>query len=74
VFAASKLPLRLQAKGGQDAAKKALQDMFGGRKDVLAQYERTEEPPGETGGGGGGDHGGGGGGAFLPLIEAEQAI
>lgn len=41
----------------EDAAKKALQDMFRDTKDILAGNDRGDgdDPPGGDGGGGGGD-------------------
>ncbi|KAK9854812.1 hypothetical protein WJX84_004110 [Apatococcus fuscideae] len=51
-------------KSNDDAARKALQDMFSGQKDVLAAYD-----PGEavtTGGGGSRGKGGGGGFSWRP--------
>jgi hypothetical protein len=43
----------------EDSAKKVLQDMFKGKEDVLAKYEKQ---PGGDGGDGGSSGGGGGGG------------
>jgi hypothetical protein len=54
--------LSVQAKG-EDAAKKALQDMFAGSKDVLADNEaKAAERRGGGGDGRGGSGGRGGGG------------
>ncbi len=46
----------------QDAAKKALQEMFEGKKDILAAYDAQPDTGGPGGAGGKGRFGGGGGG------------
>lgn len=46
----------------QDAARKALQDAFKGKKDPFAAEEERRKKQGGDGGGGGGSGGGGGGG------------
>lgn len=48
----------------QDAAKKALQEMFQGKKDILAAYDAQPDTGGRGGAGGKGGFGGGGGGGF----------
>ncbi|GAB4818278.1 hypothetical protein N2152v2_005324 [Parachlorella kessleri] len=56
----------LFGKGGgdkQDAARKALQDAFKGKKDPFAAAEAKAKQRGGGGGGGGGKGGGGGGGS-----------
>lgn len=47
----------------QDAARKALQDAFTGKKDPFAAAEERAKKRGEGGGAGGGSGGGGGGGS-----------
>lgn len=61
----------MQAKN-DDAARKALQDMFKGRDDILSQNEQTEEA-----GGGNDDSGkgsGGGGDSHVKLCMRAVAI
>lgn len=48
----------------QDAAKKALQQLLSGKKDILAAYDARDPPGGGGSGGGGGGGGGGGFGGF----------
>ena len=42
----------LQAKSDEEAAKKSLRELFDGKKDILAAYDRAPPPPGGGGGGG----------------------